>query len=60
MVIQNEINKIDIYVVKTQGFDIILPKVKLATRDPLMVFIFKGQNSPLYLLHFKKYMYLKN
>ena len=40
--------------------DIILPKVKLATRDPMMVFIIKVKNSPLHLFHFKKYMYLNN
>ena len=50
----------DIYGTKTQGFDIILPKVKLAKRDPLLVPNIKGQTSQLYLPQFKLYKGLEN
>ena len=50
MVIQTAINKMDTYGIKTQGFDITLPKVKWTGRDPHVVPNIKSQTSPLYLL----------
>ena len=47
----------DIYVIKTQGFDITQPKVKWAKKDPLLVLNIKSQTSLLYLHQFK-YIYI--
>ena len=43
----------DIYVIKTQGFDITtLPKVKWAKRNPILVPNIKSQTSLFYLSQF--------
>ena len=47
----------DIYMIKTRGFDITtLPKVKWTRRDSLLVLNIKSQTSPFYLPSFKIYL----
>ena len=43
--------------IKTQGFDIILTKIKWAKRDPLLISNIKNHMSLLYLPQFLKYIF---